>query len=1075
MAACESARGSADAKRAARELVDEVLRVEQDCCGAKWTLLVSALGDATDPQLQADAARAVIKFFKIRSPQLRIDEFKRLCCFLSDINAARGLSDLVKSFGAVVEVAVSEVGRVGPETDQTGDLTWPPGSEGCEMVTAVTGSLYTSFEKMSHTGAHEEVLSAVHRHMCPHAARLVDVLVSDTASDGVRWNAFLVLSFIFGAAYEACRWAQDRTKARDILQEPTQHLLKGNMTGLRAAADVLQRYHGFRCWLPGVMLTSIPAHLLHCRGSYASQLIEAGYLHALLAVIDDQRMPSLQFHRGLLHCSTDVLEKLAHEEEKVATDADVALVLCRLLYRHAKGEITFMAGDEKVDRIVQLLAYMVRSGANASQDMKRTKRAKNVILQQTSKMLSEWVPPSTGAYQQLTVHPKVASFYAEITGSPIEAQARSGDNGGEGTYSTDRAAPVSPLDKWKDIGNALFGKGKYLDAYRAYVKGVRLANLESLAELLVCRAQCHFALESYVSAFTDVTTAFRILPPPSSLEPGSKSALIQKTAAELYGKGIMMWLNGRQGDGDVALPSPKAIGRLMKDAMQHLCARVQAPGPSEPLEPELIREGGPDAVGCAAAALHLSCLRHGPSQQLTTIQQKCLVRLGQGLLAERLFDAADVIAKAIKKHVGESQMRTKADTLQQRVRTHRANAKGDFDWAAIYRQQLDNTTAMRHGQPPTSIDVAEYGGAVSVRHDEAQQPRLYAKEDIQVGQLLLVQKPVVISSEGQQRPSALAAPPSHETCLGLVPGFPLLPRFMQSHGAEEFGSPVAQVDGDSIPRLMTFNHRISGTIRSCLPRAAGDFRSTLASGVWILPSLIRHARYDRNAIWYVVGDLLVVRAVRPISRGGCVTADFFDDGHPTDANDYVDHGDVISMAERWGIPSPVQHDEKHSQEAIAAIGKGIHRVTALHQGGTSRTAVQRDFGALMRRVEALQQSMASKVPTMRASRLHFFRGMLLCWLGRDDEASEAVIEAVKTARAVQSIAVNDCRCLSMAIRSAPHDSQLCDVMLEELRRTCALVFGTPDAAKASSSMSRAERVSDRPALLAAARGLDRLE
>ncbi|CEM02681.1 unnamed protein product [Vitrella brassicaformis CCMP3155] len=1108
----------------------------------------------------------------------------------------------MKAFDMVVDMAVSDAGLTGRAFESTSETLAVPssspfyGSGGtCPVYISSTGDsggrllswllsnrIYGTLGHMTRTGAQEQAMSAVRQYTCPHAARLVDVLVSDTAPDPIKWNAFVVLGFIFASAHMCTRGPEDSSQLRKVLKEPTRLLLKDDMRGLKATAEVLKKCYEIDLLdVEGDFPTSIPLHLVTEFG-HARHVLEAGYLPALLSLLDDERFGRHRFHGRAMVVGVMAIKHIVASDSTVGTNADVAAMLCRLLRRHATGEVEPQGAgaDVVIDDIVEALLFMLGHGSDAMATDLAGKMPQHgtidlvgssVIAQQTMKMLSEWVPGS-GPHRRLKVHPKVAclfemlktttAFRANVVDRPpdrdqtpqgrsttgradaAQRPARSGDNGGEGTHSTDRAAPASPktpsspLDKWKDIGNALFGKHKYLDAYRAYMKGVRLANLEPVSELLVRRAQCRMGVGDCVGAMIDVTTALRILPPPPSVEPGSKSAIIQQTAVEVvYTPLVMRWLNGLDtatGGGDVmVLPSEETTAAFMKDAMQYLSAQVEAAGPSEPLEvanalaageqlqeegryaeardtftaglagadvstliallsnasacllkPELTREGGPDAVGCAAAALHLSCLHHDPSQQPITIQQKCLVRLGQGLLAERLFDAADVIGRAIKKHASQGQMRIEADTLHQRVRTHRANANGFFDWAAIYRQQLDSNIAMQHGRPPTSIDVAEYVGPVAVRHDEAQQPSLYAKEDIQVGQLLLVQKPVVLSSgdfasltssdgyrqlmaackdgwhprlvsqlcclsEGQRRLPALAAPPSHETCLGLAPGFPLLPRFIQSHGAEEFGSPVAQVDGDSIPQLVTFNHRTSGTIRSCFPgvlSAPDDIKSSLASGVWILPSLIRHARFDRNAIWYVVGDLLVVRCVRPISGGGGVTADYFDDGYVFDANDCVDNGDAISMAERWAIPSPVQHYERHSQEAITAISMEIHRVTTLRRGGTSRTAVQRDWDALVRKVETLQQSMPSDVPTMGASQLHIFRGALLAGLGRHEEASEAAIEAVKTARAVRSIAVEDCRCLSTAVRSAPHGSQLCHVMLEELRSTCALLLGTREAA-----------------------------
>ncbi|CEM39559.1 unnamed protein product [Vitrella brassicaformis CCMP3155] len=683
------------------------------------------------------------------------------------------------------------------------------------------------------------------------------------------------------------------------------------------------------------------------------------------------------------------------------------------------------------------------------------------------------------------------------------------------------ANPASPLtaDDWKADGNDKFANGKYIDAYCAYLKGIR-SERESLAELLVRRAQCHFALESHVSAFIDVTTALRILPLPSSLEPGSsKSALIQKTAAELYGKGIINWLNGRQGDGDVALPSPKATGRLMKDAMQHLCARVEAPGPSEPLEvadaltageqlqqegrhaeardtftaglaaadvstltallsnasacllkPERIREGGPDAVGCAAAALHLSCLRHGPSQQLSTIQQKCLVRLGQGLLAERLFDAADVIARATKKHASQGQMRVEADTLQQRVRSHRANARGDFDWAAIYRQARDESDNKQ-------LDIAEYVGPLAVRHAEGQQPSVHAAKDIQVGQLLIVQRalkanplrkeqpsaldeitPLLRSStsapwhprlisqlcclpKGRGQPSAMAAhgPPSHQTLLGLTPGFPLLPRFIQSESGEEFGSPVAAIDtGADVNDFMVRKFRMVGSVIGHISGPPSARSRSIGPGLprvfgfWVLPSLIAHEGMKRNAIWYAIDDIIIVRAIRPIARDREITASYWNQLEGLTSNDRA-------MAARHQLPTAHWPDTSISTEAMPVLQQAERLIeeTRDKQGEftpTEATRRLRDVEEMLDRVRGVQEL---DVDTVLVPKLLLSHVALLLNLRRTNDAARRLREAVAASQGRRGYDVHDILFLANIRWNG-------DTM-DELKNLCELLLGTSEA------------------------------
>jgi len=628
---------------------------------------------------------------------------------------------------------------------------------------------------------------------------------------------------------------------------------------------------------------------------------------------------------------------------------------------------------------------------------------------------------------------------AQLDKGPQQPSSSNADTCARHTRSTSAAPPASAAasssasasvpstaERWKSAGNALFKADKYLDAYRSYLKGIRMER-ETIAELLIRRSQCLIVLDSYLAAFIDVTTALRILPPPHSIEPGTKYAILQHTAEIVY-KPLIAQLTGaayNDDDQDVDLPSKGAIAALMTDAMTQLCSTdqpvVDAPQQVTDaltegeqlqdgerfadardvftaglaaadvstlvallsnaaaclLQPKLIKEGGPDAVGCAAAAFHLSCLK-GPCQQLSVIQQKTLIRLGQGLLAERLFDAADAVVQALTNHELEGQMAADITTLQRRIRTHAANATGNYDWAAIYRQAMGSAQNRQLGRT-TPIDVAEYVGPVGFSPPAPDsQPALIATANVRVGQLLTVQKAVVVeraSSQdsgrfderlvarlasqcdvwhprlvsqlcclppGRGQPSAVTvmahrksirrAAPAPETCLGLTVEFPLLPRVVGSPNGEEFGPPVAQMDSDPghLRRLLDFNIRtpddiIETSIQGSLPPML------MSGGVWPLPSLLNHAGMKRNAIWYCVEDLLIVRAVRPIARGNEVTVSYWDqlDRSPSEER---------AIARHYQLPEPQYSPHArmpvgHRAGAAAAELQGLARSERPARGG----------------------------------------------------------------------------------------------------------------------------------------------
>ncbi|CEM05233.1 unnamed protein product [Vitrella brassicaformis CCMP3155] len=687
---------------------------------------------------------------------------------------------------------------------------------------------------------------------------------------------------------------------------------------------------------------------------------------------------------------------------------------------------------------------------------------------------------------------------------------------GAATSAPSAAAVVhSPADKWRATGNDLFKRDKHLDAYRAYLQGIRMER-ETLGELLVRRAQCLIGVEGYLDAFLDVTTVLRILPPLPSVDPGSKCATIQCTAVGLY-KGLIEQLcagpgrrrQGRRRAADVVLPSKEAIAALMKNAMAKLCSTErQMPGSPRQvadalaegemlqgveryaeardvltaglatadvetlvallsnaaaclLKPELIKEGGPDAVGCAAAAFHLSSLQ-APCEQLSDIQQKTLILLGHGLLSERLFDAADAVTKALGDNGLEGQMTTEANALQQRIHTHMANASGVYDWAAIYRHAKGNARNTPPGKSTTPIDVGEYVGPVAIQHAPNRQPCLIATENIQPGQLLIVQKAVIAvqaPTEGIQgrllerlvsqrmlpqlvaacdgwhprllsqlcclplskgQPSAMAL--TLDTCLGLTVEFPLLPRFMDSPAGEEFGQPVVQRGywtTDRLRQLLDFNTRVVDDVidTSLVP--------SVTVGLWPLPSQSSHAGAERNAIWYVVDGVMIVRAVRPIPTGSEVTVSYLSDT-------FISLASWRDMASRHQVPGP-QYSSR-ATSVMEEVEQQLRRLSLTHAESALRELEQ-----MLRRVRELN------VDTPLITRMLHMRVSMLYANWRDEEGHTAMREVLEYSRQRRSFDVDDLGLMALHMSSIPSGEPERMEIADELKKSCEVLLGTSEA------------------------------
>ncbi|CEL99943.1 unnamed protein product [Vitrella brassicaformis CCMP3155] len=742
---------------------------------------------------------------------------------------------------------------------------------------------------------------------------------------------------------------------------------------------------------------------------------------------------------------------------------------------------------EKIDRQRQIIRTLLRYGADIGllpTDHSSRRYARNLVLEIQQGMQQSAAKGAGGSEASGSSVPSTAPSTSR-SGAPIDEDARQPSSSSAHTSAAvasaaaSESAPVqSTAERWKDAGNALFAAEKYLDAYCSYLKGIR-AERETIAELLIRRSQCLIGLGSYLAAFIDVTTALRILPPPHSIEPGGKYAILQENAVKLY-KPLIAQLTDRP-----VVEAPQQVtdalteGAALQDSERYADVRdVFTAGLAAAdvstlvallcnaaaclLKPDLIKEGGPDAVGCAAAAFHLSCLK-GPCEQLSVIQQKTLIRLGQGLLAERLFDAADAVVQALTKHDLERQLATDVNKLQERIRTHAANASGEYDWAAIYRQAMGNAQNKQNGRSTTTVDVAEYVGPLAIRHAPDSQPALIATAKVRPGQLLIVEKPVVVerpsSSQDSRRvderllerltsqcdvwhprlvsqlcclppsrgqPSAIRGPPAPETCLGLPPAyFPLVPRFIWSATGEEFGSPVAQMDRDPdrLRRLLHFNIRtaddiIDTSIQGSVPPVL------MAGGLWPLASLLSHGGLSRNAIWYVVEEnVMVVRAVRPIARGNEVTVSYWDLLHfPSQEREIARH---------YQLPEP-----QYSPHVLSVIEQVQQRLSSK---GWREVSDLREVDEMLQRVRGLN------IETLLISRLLQLRAFIFYEISRKEEAARAFREAIDHSRSLRSDDISDLSLMAACVRLT-RSSRARAAIVDELKRSSELLLGTSEAA-----------------------------
>ncbi|CEL98470.1 unnamed protein product [Vitrella brassicaformis CCMP3155] len=717
-----------------------------------------------------------------------------------------------------------------------------------------------------------------------------------------------------------------------------------------------------------------------------------------------------------------------------------------------------------------------------------------------------------------------------------------------------RAADPSTAEGWKAKGNSHFGKREFLDAYIAYMKGIRLGVHQVVCEVLMRRAKCRIGCGEYLGAFMDVFTVLRLLPHPTSVEKDSKVHVIQQAALDIYGV-MMQWLTASQGDTststssngnsgiEVPIPTRETMTAFVTDVVTHLCtargpegvegrdisealqagevlqdddenyaeaADVFTAGLAEAdldtlmillsnasaclLKPELVKEGGPDAMCCAAAALHISCLK--PCAEFTPIQQKVLVRLGQALLAERLFDAADVVVETLGQQDLTEPIKGQVDALSDRLTAHKAQAKGDFDWPSIYACHLANAKARQDGKPPTPLDLAEYAGPITVKQAEGKGRGLFATRNIQPGELLIVQKPLILEtgaavfeiegnrltrgsqhrayeklvklavdgwhprlvsqlgclSEGPDHLPTYEAP-SVDRTMGLGPtAFPFLPRLYMGAlkggkgDLREFGAPFVQLHPDQVRNLCDNNiHDAHGILARTpkKPRSEGDKNGwDNKSGLWVLPSLMNHDGTCRNAMWVAIDEWMVVRATRPIAEGAEVLTAY-----------YPCFGEIppkkeADFAKKWSIPSAYDNDTYKALEDGEKRFKVIDSMfnTSIEPSGRPAKDAATKITTGLLECDKLQIKIEDlNVPTLLISRVHKLRGMLLSRLLSWDEVARCFMQSIEASRAIRGPHEDDLATMAnftMFVKSGPAHKR----MVTEMKKTCEVLYGTSEAA-----------------------------
>ncbi|THV03035.1 SET domain-containing protein [Dendrothele bispora CBS 962.96] len=272
---------------------------------------------------------------------------------------------------------------------------------------------------------------------------------------------------------------------------------------------------------------------------------------------------------------------------------------------------------------------------------------------------------------------------------------------------------------------------------------------------------------------------------------------------------------------------------------------------------------------------------------------KALTRAGKALYFQGKYAAAKDMFQQCISCKGDRDAKEWVSRIDER---EEERLHGRFDWSKIYKQNYES---------PHILHIADFHGPIEVKalHYRGGGRGVVATADIKVGQLLVVEKPFasVYPSELPENESLLTYnlhtgtvpdsshtvlitkvieriwgnPEDHAAVYNLFAGpkCPLLPtkppktssvsRERATEGATPFPFESAvDIDVMHLESILSYNAFCPQEIPEQEERSKKD----LPSAFYLFASLFNHS-CDSNAEWTCIGDVMVIRAIRPISKG----------------------------------------------------------------------------------------------------------------------------------------------------------------------------------------------------------------
>jgi tetratricopeptide (TPR) repeat protein len=281
---------------------------------------------------------------------------------------------------------------------------------------------------------------------------------------------------------------------------------------------------------------------------------------------------------------------------------------------------------------------------------------------------------------------------------------------------------------------------------------------------------------------------------------------------------------------------------------------------------------------------------------------KAVYRKVKCLLSLKRYEEANDFLDEIFKKCPELESDTELILLSDAAETCLSeSSKREVNFASYLKDSLIRNKSL--------LDAPDFTGPVSIQKVSGNKGRgLVAAESISEGQLLVCSKAFALQcnyNTGQENnnywvtipsPRILRRANSHSAVSHRTNHFDALdreeligrianklttepnkcPEFYNLWAGPELGilgndtSLNQTVDIRRIERIVrynsfTFSSEMSNSIK--IPSQSNPTMSMKAHGIWLLPSYINHSCSEANAHWTVVGDLMLIRAVKPIRRG----------------------------------------------------------------------------------------------------------------------------------------------------------------------------------------------------------------